>query len=339
MSTELAIREQGALTVSDLTKRRDRIQEVLKQVMKPGVDYGKIPGCGDKPALLKAGAEKILSTFKLAAKPEAEHIIDLGDSTCRRVRVIAPIVHIDSGVVVGHGVGECSSEEEKYAWKAAVCPEEWNEADPDDRREKWKRGKNGGKNYQVKQIRTIPADVSNTILKMAKKRAVVDGTLTATAASDIFEQGEDVTGDEDEGFNREGISDQATEAKKSDLPAVPVMRQWAGQWAGKPVTDLPLEALKEFLPGVEKEIKDAKYKNFKERNLQLRDAMKARIAELEGQPNLIHTLMQKIEACTDPGVLVDLEAEIEESKGEIGDGNYKGLVEVLKQQKQKIEKK
>jgi hypothetical protein len=38
------------------------------------------------------------------------------------------------------------------------------------------------------QIRTEPADVANTVLKMAKKRAQIDLTLTATAASDIFTQ-------------------------------------------------------------------------------------------------------------------------------------------------------
>ena len=32
------------------------------------------------------------------------------------------------------------------------------------------------------------ADTYNTVLKMAKKRALVDATLTATAASDIFTQ-------------------------------------------------------------------------------------------------------------------------------------------------------
>ena len=33
-----------------------------------------------------------------------------------------------------------------------------------------------------------PADCYNTVLKMAKKRALVDAVLTATAASDIFTQ-------------------------------------------------------------------------------------------------------------------------------------------------------
>ncbi len=39
-----------------------------------------------------------------------------------------------------------------------------------------------------------PADDYNTVLKMAKKRALVDAVLTATAASDIFTQDlEDIT--------------------------------------------------------------------------------------------------------------------------------------------------
>jgi hypothetical protein len=45
-----------------------------------------------------------------------------------------------------------------------------------------------GKVEQKQQVRTNPADVANTILKMAKKRGLVDAILTVTAASDIFTQ-------------------------------------------------------------------------------------------------------------------------------------------------------
>ena len=38
------------------------------------------------------------------------------------------------------------------------------------------------------QVRTEPEDADNTILKMAKKRALIDAVLTVTAASDIFAQ-------------------------------------------------------------------------------------------------------------------------------------------------------
>jgi hypothetical protein len=41
---------------------------------------------------------------------------------------------------------------------------------------------------QIQQIRVSPSDMANTILKMAKKRALIDAVLTATGASDIFSQ-------------------------------------------------------------------------------------------------------------------------------------------------------
>jgi hypothetical protein len=89
--------------------------------------------------------------------------------------------------VLGVGVGECSSDEEKYRWRRAVNQAEWNETAEDRRRKKWKRGGRSG-DYQEIQVRTNPADIANTVLKMSKKRAMVDGVLTVTAASDIFSQ-------------------------------------------------------------------------------------------------------------------------------------------------------
>ena len=40
----------------------------------------------------------------------------------------------------------------------------------------------------VLQVRTNCADVANTVLKIGKKRSLVDGILTVTGASDIFTQ-------------------------------------------------------------------------------------------------------------------------------------------------------
>lgn len=296
MTQELAIRETTALSVHDLQGRHDRIQQVLKKIMKNGVDYGRIPGCGDKPGLLKSGAEKILSTFELAVRIESEHITDLSDPTKVRYRIISPIVHIHTGLVVGHGVGECSSEEEKYAWKAAVCNEEWEATNPNDRREKWRRGGQGKNNYTIKQIRTNPADVANTVLKMAKKRSVVDGTLTATGASDMFEQGEDVTGDEGEGFNREGMEQPKEQRPQSSGPRMP---GYAGKYANKPVADMPIETLQEFLPGLLKSIADPNKAEWKERNQVVATAMEARIAELSAQPDTLSPVAacEMLQAC------------------------------------------
>ena len=180
MSTEALDRTQPA-TAGEHRARINRLQEVMKAVMKDGTHFGVIPGT-PKPTLYKAGSEVILATFRIAVDPVVE---DLSTPDCARYRVLCRGITV-SGELVGTGVGEASSDEEKYRWRKAVCDQEWDETDPDRRRAKW--SKSGNSAYQTKQVRTSPADVANTVLKMAKKRAQIDLTLTATAASDVFSQ-------------------------------------------------------------------------------------------------------------------------------------------------------
>ena len=156
------------------------IQQVMQKVMHKGTHYDTIAGCGPKPTLLKSGAEKLCSTFLLAPEPIVE---DLSTHDERRYRVICKLIHSPSGTFMGSGIGECSSEEEKYKWKRAVCEAEYNATAEDRRRIKYLSS-----GQQIKQIRTNIADVANTVLKMAKKRALVDGTLTVTGATDMFTQ-------------------------------------------------------------------------------------------------------------------------------------------------------
>ena len=179
---ELTI-SQNALTAQEVRAQVNLIQQVLDGVMKENVHYGRVPGCGDKPTLLKAGAEKIMATFRLASDPQVE---DLSTSDEIRYRITVRMLSL-KGTFVGSGVGECSSGEEKYKWRRSVCDEEWEETPEDRRREKWIKPYNK-EAFKLKQIRTNPSDIANTVLKMAKKRALVDAVLTATAASDIFDQ-------------------------------------------------------------------------------------------------------------------------------------------------------
>lgn len=193
-----------AFTAVEIRAQVQRIQEVMKAVMQKDVHYGIIPGC-DKPSLYKPGAEKLLVTFRIGSTPIVK---DLSDDDVIRYRVEAKGFSIHDQNYLGSGIGECSSNEDKYAWRASVCDAEWNETPEDRRRNKWKRGK-GGSTYQVKQVRTNPADVANTILKMAKKRAQVDLTLQVTAASDIFTQDLEDMPDE----MRDAVADQNKNAK------------------------------------------------------------------------------------------------------------------------------
>jgi len=180
MSEEIEVYGQKPLTVQEVMAHIKLLQEVLEKVMKKGQHYDTIPGTS-KPTLLKPGAEKILATFRLGVDPIVE---DLSSGDILRYRVKCNIKTFN-GIFVGAGVGEASSEEEKYKWRSIVSEKEW-EATPENlRRIKYTRDKN---HPTIQQIRTNSYDIANTILKMAKKRAMVDATLTVTAASDIFTQ-------------------------------------------------------------------------------------------------------------------------------------------------------
>lgn len=167
-----------SLTAADVRAQVNLMQDVMQEVMKDGTHYGKIPGTQSK-SLYKAGAEKLMATFRLAAKPEVEDLSEGGEIAYR----VTVSLLTANGTFVGAGIGECSSAEEKYSWRAAVHKKEWDATPENRRRVKYYRD---GK--EVQQVRTNPADVANTILKMAKKRAQVDAVITATAASDIFTQ-------------------------------------------------------------------------------------------------------------------------------------------------------
>ena len=181
---EIQRTEERPLAAADLRAQVNLIQEVMKAVMQNGQHYGKIPGAGDKPTLLKPGAEKIMATFRLSADPVVE---DISTMDAIRYRVKCNLISL-SGVFKGAGIGECSTDEEKFKWRASACPEEFAETPDDRKRVKWKKGFGDKPAYQIMQIRTEPADLANTVLKMAKKRALVDGVLTVTGTSDIFTQ-------------------------------------------------------------------------------------------------------------------------------------------------------
>lgn len=196
--------ETAPLTAHDIKQQVQLIQEVMQAVMQEGYHYGVIPGT-DKPTLLKPGAEKLAVTFRLAPLLHVEwRDFPNGHRECE---VRCTLTHIPTGRVYGEGVGLCSTMESRYRYRNAnrKCPQCGNETIIKGKAEYGgghlcfqKKGGCGAKfsdndpailNQPVGRIENIDlADVYNTILKMAKKRALVDATLTATAASDIFTQ-------------------------------------------------------------------------------------------------------------------------------------------------------
>lgn len=227
----------GRMAVADIISHVATVQEVMRAVMKPEVHYGKIPGAGDKPTLLKAGAEVLCMVFRIADEYRVE---DLSTADMVRYRVTCIGKHQMTGAILGEGMGEASSGEEKYKWRKAVCKEEWDETPANLRRVKHARGK-GGSSYKVEQIRTEPADIANTVLKMANKRAKMAMVLNVTAASDCFSQDlEDMD---------EALRDHLAR-HENDAPAQPDQPQTPPTW--------PDDAFQKQLPKFRKAIADGR---------------------------------------------------------------------------------
>lgn len=240
------------MSIEQVQVQVQKIQTLMKSVMHEGEHYGKIPGC-DKTCLMKSGAEKLNFVFRLAPEFEIKQT-DLPNFH-REYQVKCVIKVIGTGVVVAEGVGSCSTMESKYRWRknyletlvGAVPAAYWNvpKDDPDRMKKqnailadifgpgkyKTKKTDEGWKVLRLegeegrKENEDI-ADTYNTVLKMAKKRAHVDATITACAASDIFTQ------DLDE--NLPGDRESAPEPHPAGSPAAPQAPKPAGP--GRPAT-------------------------------------------------------------------------------------------------------
>lgn len=158
------------LTVEEAASFDSEMSRFIDTVLVSGVDYGIIPRC-NKPSLLKPGAEKIMNYLGLIARVEVSNRVeDYGSDGffCYTCKVSL----IDyNGVIKGEGLGVCNSKEPKYI-------------------------KNSG------------FSVMNTVLKMAKKRALVDAVLNVACLSARFTQDVEDINIEPEQPNSKGSASQ-----------------------------------------------------------------------------------------------------------------------------------
>jgi len=170
------------------------------------LDYGIIPGT-QKPTLLKPGAEKIAKLLGLSDQYEILDKVENWTEPLFRYLIKCRLVHLATNAVISEGLGECNSMESKYRWRDAKrkCPECGAEAIIKGKEqygggwicfgkiggcgEKWPDGDAEIEDQKIGRVENedIYSQV-NTILKMAKKRALVDAALSAGRLSDIFTQ-------------------------------------------------------------------------------------------------------------------------------------------------------
>lgn len=173
-----------AVRLEDLSSRLSVVQEFFNRVMVKNQDYGVIPGT-DKPALLKPGAEKLCELYGYA--PMVKHVDEERDisSGFYHCRVTVALISKKSGESVAEGTGSANTHESRYRWRWV-----WPDKVPAGLDKKTMVSRTVGRNntLQYRMENDDPWSLWNTVLKMAKKRALVDVTLSATRSSGLFTQ-------------------------------------------------------------------------------------------------------------------------------------------------------
>ncbi|MFC4402372.1 hypothetical protein [Gracilibacillus xinjiangensis] len=131
-------------------RRINELQKFVDDVMVKGIDYGLVDGFS-KPTLLKPGAEKLCDVFGFSKTADIISRIEKWEDGIFAYEVKVTLIQKDNNIAEAEGLGTCNSKEATF-------------------------------HHQD------PYTIVNTVLKMAKKRALIDAVLSATRSSGIFTQ-------------------------------------------------------------------------------------------------------------------------------------------------------
>lgn len=146
----VSIVPQFVVTLSQAKERLQMLQRFVQEYLVPDKDYGIIPGT-NKPSLYKSGAEKLTDAFGFAKYVEVLNRVEEWDKPFLHYEVKVILISKRTGLVEAEGIGSANSKEKKF-------------------------------------FKQDTYSIANSLLKMAKKRALVDAVLSATRSSGIFSQ-------------------------------------------------------------------------------------------------------------------------------------------------------
>lgn len=156
-------------------------QAKVKSLLVENVDYGVIKGVSTKPTLFKAGAEKIILALRLHPKFEILKMVENANDKGFYSYVIKCVIYQDEKDIA-QGLGGANSKEPKWAYK--WLEKSYFPADVD----VTKLPSKFSNNKKVYRTEDEVNSKANTILKIAKKRAMVDAVLNVGALSEVFTQ-------------------------------------------------------------------------------------------------------------------------------------------------------
>ena len=220
VSTALTTLPEPSVDLEEVKNQYDRLAKFVGSMLVPGEDYGKIPGA-TKLSLWKGGAEKLLHYFGLTALPErTENCIENWETGFFHYEIRCPVVHIATGKTITVGWGSCNSQEDKYRWRwvrPSELPEGFDKKQLQSRKQKTPDG--WVTVYRIPNPESH--SLANTCLKMAIKRAVIDGALRACRASFMFVSEEESIGTKEEIEVTESPAEMKSKEKKEKKVSKP----------------------------------------------------------------------------------------------------------------------
>ncbi len=105
----------------DVLKRKLALMEFRREVLIEGTDFGSIPGTGDKPTLLKPGAEKLCTLFGLTPRPV---VVEKIEDWTGKNHDGEPFFYYwyryqlwRGDILIAEADGSCNSRESKYRYR------------------------------------------------------------------------------------------------------------------------------------------------------------------------------------------------------------------------------
>ena len=149
--------------IDEAKKQNNALMQMMEELMQEDVDYGKVPGV-PKPFLFQSGAQQLGLVFKFRYQFEKidSEINFEQDPTFVSYEYKCKVYQKDTDIFMGEGVGSANNYEKKFRYYS------------------------DGAEFED------PLDKQNTLKKMSKKRALVDGVLNVTGASRLFTQDQDL---------------------------------------------------------------------------------------------------------------------------------------------------
>jgi hypothetical protein len=179
-------RPRIVMASADAKALDDQLRAMQLAILRKGVDYDTIPGMGDRPTLLKPGAEKLLQWFGFGFTCERDETERDADGQRLGVTYRCTVTKGLPGggqVTVATCEGYAGYDEERFFQTAeqARAKAEANER-------KWASKDNRPPRAWKWENATGHRAPWNTVIKMSQKRALVGAAIDATAAAGLFTQ-------------------------------------------------------------------------------------------------------------------------------------------------------